>query len=60
MSFVYKTCPECSGQIVLGSDGSMWESFCVCEMNRQHEQQQFEKMQEEEQMREEEEKNRGK
>lgn len=59
MSFVYKNCSECGGQIVLVSDGSMWESFCVCEMNRQHEQQQFERMQEEEEM-EKEEENRGK
>lgn len=53
MSFVYTNCPECGGQIVTGSDGSIWESFCVCEMNRQYEQQQYEKMMEEKQREEE-------
>jgi len=55
MGFVYKNCPVCSGQIVLGSDGSMWESFCVCEMNLQYEQQEFERMQKEKEREEEEE-----
>lgn len=40
MSFIHKYCPECGGEIVLGSDGSIWESFCVCELNRQYEEQQ--------------------
>lgn len=28
--FIHSYCPTCGGQIVTGSDGTIWESFCCC------------------------------
>jgi hypothetical protein len=30
MSFIYSYCPVCGGEIVTGSDGTIWESTCCC------------------------------
>jgi len=53
MGFIYNYCSCCGGQIVTGQDGSMWESFCVCEQMR-HEEEQRQERREEERMIEEE------